>query len=132
MGTVLYRMDALAHAPHAPAAEPAEAPKRKAYGGTPDLSLANAVEVIKHSRWAKIHRASRDDCIQELRDKLALGSLDVWGEPKGEGKLQCGFAKEVWGVWGLDPDTNTATQNGEPVLTRVQFSSHYVRALWMA
>lgn len=123
-------MDALANAAPAPVAAPLEEPKESGPRGTPDLSLAKAVEAIQRSRWAKNHGATRDDVIQELRDKLSLGSLDVWGETKHSGRIQWGISPDAWGLWELDPAANAATYNGEQVLTRVQFSSAYVRLLW--
>jgi hypothetical protein len=47
-----------------------------------------------------------------------------------DGRLQWGFPVEVWAVWDLDPDSNTVTEDGKPIMTRVQFASSYVRVLW--
>lgn len=138
LGSVLYRMDAVAHAPRPtptptrPVAEPLSEGLKEFVGGgrvTPNRSLHLAVEDIRKSSWGREHKADLAAATRDLLDKLSLGRLDVWGSSEPEGRV-IKIPQAVWGAYGLDPSTNTVTMSGEPVFHRAQLAASQVYRIW--
>lgn len=97
----------------------------------PDISVTQALKIVAESAWAKERQASREDCLREMRDKLAAHRLTAFGRREAEAVIEP-IPWKMWPAMRLDADDKAAImqETVEGVFSDLQFDKSYVKSIW--
>jgi hypothetical protein len=111
------------------AAAPIGAPEI-VWASTPNVDLHTVYGHMVDSVWANNHRHEDENIDQELRDKLHLRRLPVFGRVAVGGALN-ELTADAWETVRFDPDTGCAhAPSGEPTYFDIQFDLNDVNRVW--